>query len=143
VDLDLHHGDGVEKAFYYSDNVFTLSIHRHGAGFFPGTGAAADRGKGRGKGHCLNLPLEESRNGEDWFKVFACAFDTIVRDYDPRLIVVVCGADVLATDPHKAMNVGTKWFTEAVSRVVSSERQTVVLGGGYIKAKVPGEALIF
>jgi acetoin utilization deacetylase AcuC-like enzyme len=49
IDIDVHHGDGVEQAFYFTDKVFTLSFHNHGPGFFPGTGAANRKGEAEGK----------------------------------------------------------------------------------------------
>ena len=59
VDLDCHHGDSVEQAFAASPSVYTLSLHRFGPGFYPGTGAACARGSGAGRGYTLNLPLKE------------------------------------------------------------------------------------
>lgn len=58
VDLDAHHGDGVENAFAFSDKVMTLSFHHYQSGYFPGTGKLSDIGKGRGKYFSLNIPLK-------------------------------------------------------------------------------------
>jgi acetoin utilization deacetylase AcuC-like enzyme len=58
IDIDVHHGDGVEEAFYTSDRVMTVSFHQHGNGMFPHTGAAEDKGKEAGEGYALNFPLK-------------------------------------------------------------------------------------
>lgn len=58
VDLDAHHGDGVENAFAFSNKVMTLSFHHYEAGYFPGTGKVMDVGQGRGKYYSLNVPLK-------------------------------------------------------------------------------------
>src|SRR5436853_146334 len=61
VDIDIHHGDGVEEAFYSTDRVMTVSFHKYGD-FFPGTGAIEDCGVEKGKHYSINIPLEEGMN---------------------------------------------------------------------------------
>ena len=58
IDIDVHHGDGVEEAFYTTNRVMTVSFHRYGEGFFPGTGDLMDIGCGEGKYYSLNVPLK-------------------------------------------------------------------------------------
>ncbi len=64
-------GDGVENAFAFSPKVFTLSLHLMEPGFFPGTGAVSDVGFGKGKFHCLNVPLREGIGDEKYFHIFS------------------------------------------------------------------------
>merc|ERR1719346_214630 len=59
IDLDVHHGDGVEEAFSFTNRVATLSLHLHEPGFFPGSGAASEVGHGKGRGFAVNLPFKE------------------------------------------------------------------------------------
>jgi len=59
IDVDLHHGDGVEEAFAFTSSVATVSFHKHAHGFFPGSGASNDIGKGQGRNFSLNIPLRD------------------------------------------------------------------------------------
>lgn len=70
VDLDVHHGDGVENAFAYSKRVLTASFHQHEAGFFPGSGAVNDHGSGQGRGYAVNFPFKMNISGENYVKYF-------------------------------------------------------------------------
>lgn len=69
VDIDVHHGDGVEEAFYTTDRVMTCSIHKVGD-FFPGTGMQNDQGKGKGKGYAVNIPLKDGIADESFRSIF-------------------------------------------------------------------------
>lgn len=131
IDLDLHHGDGVEKAFYFSDRVFTLSFHKHLPGFFPGTGSLQDRGKSSGLGFCLNVPISHKISGKYFFQLFQEVFTSVYSSFDPDIIVCVCGADILSTDPNLAFNVGSKYYSECISSIVQTKIPTIFLGGGY------------
>lgn len=64
IDIDVHHGDGVEEAFYCTDRVMTVSFHEYHKNFFPGTGALRDLGAGEGLNYSLNIPLLEGMQGE-------------------------------------------------------------------------------
>jgi histone deacetylase 8 len=130
IDLDLHHGDGVESAFLFSDKVFTFSIHRHSPGFFPGTGSLEDQGKGRGLGYCLNLPISHKLTGNDLEYLFNYSFSRLIETFDPDIIVCVCGADVLSTDPHAAFNIGSDSYSKCISNILNTKIPTVFLGGG-------------
>lgn len=70
IDLDVHHGNGVENAFAYTRRVFTVSFHQYCAGFFPGTGNVSDYGFGNGKGHCVNFPYKSHIRGDLFVKYF-------------------------------------------------------------------------
>src|ERR1700677_1251897 len=69
LDIDCHHGDGVEEAFYTTDRVMTCSIHKFGD-FFPGTGTQSDVGKGKGKGYSINIPLKDGITDETFRSIF-------------------------------------------------------------------------
>lgn len=130
IDLDLHHGDGVENAFSFSKQVFTFSMHKHALGFFPGTGAFEDQGKGCGFGYCLNLPISHKISGEGFYDLFNYAFNHLLTRFDPDIIVCVCGADILPTDPHAGFNVGSEAYSRCIADIVATEIPTVFLGGG-------------
>jgi histone deacetylase 1/2 len=69
IDIDCHHGDGVEEAFYTTDRVMTCSFHRFGE-YFPGTGTQEDRGRAKGKGYAVNVPLKDGITDEAFKSVF-------------------------------------------------------------------------
>ncbi len=130
IDLDLHHGDGVENAFYYSDRVFTLSLHKFKPGFYPGSGDSQSIGRGKGIGYCRNVPIEHEINGQEYYELFQKNFSEIVTSFDPDVIVCVCGADSLSTDPHQGFNLGTIAYSKCIESLLRSEIPTVFLGGG-------------
>ena len=77
IDIDIHHGDGVEEAFYTSNRVLTVSFHKYGD-FFPGTGDIVDEGHGEGKGYSVNVCSIHFYFS--FFFTFTCTFITILGD---------------------------------------------------------------
>ena len=69
IDIDIHHGDGVEEAFYCTDRVMTVSFHKYG-NYFPGTGAKEEVGYGKGKYYSVNVPLKDGITDENYQSVF-------------------------------------------------------------------------
>jgi acetoin utilization deacetylase AcuC-like enzyme len=69
IDIDCHHGDGVEEAFYTTDRVMTCSFHKFGE-YFPGTGTQEDRGRGKGMGYAINVPLKDGLNDESFRSIY-------------------------------------------------------------------------
>jgi acetoin utilization deacetylase AcuC-like enzyme len=88
IDLDVHHGDGVEYAFAYAEKVVTLSFHVHEPGFFPGTGDGKENGKG-----VLNVPLERGTKSAVWEETVKRCVDRVWERYRPDCIVLQCGCD--------------------------------------------------
>ncbi|KAI8820820.1 uncharacterized protein EV422DRAFT_496516 [Fimicolochytrium jonesii] len=93
LDIDIHHGDGVEAAFLFSPRVFTCSFHKYDQGFYPGTGSPMVRGSGKGLHHTLNVPLKSGLRGPLFLQVFQRIVDGIMDAYTPDCIVLQCGAD--------------------------------------------------
>jgi histone deacetylase 1/2 len=69
IDIDVHHGDGVEEAFYMTNRVMTVSFHRYGD-FFPGTGDVKDIGEGEGKGYAINVPLLDGLDDDNFIEIY-------------------------------------------------------------------------
>jgi histone deacetylase 1/2 len=69
IDIDCHHGDGVEEAFYTTDRVMTVSFHKFGE-YFPGTGTQEDRGRGKGTGYAINVPLKDGLNDDSFKSIY-------------------------------------------------------------------------
>ncbi|KAK7195604.1 histone deacetylase [Novymonas esmeraldas] len=128
VDLDVHHGDGVEGAFYGNHRVMTLSLHQFGNGFFPGTGDYATRETAAS--FAINVPLPVRTGDAAYLLSFRTALSSVVHCFDPEAIVVQCGADTIAGDLIGRLCVTTLAHTQCVADVLSLERPTVLLGGG-------------
>ena len=138
IDLDIHHGDGVEEAFYTTDRVMTLSLHLYRPEyFFPGTGALTELGEGAGRGCAVNVPLLEGCTDEEYLSVFKPILDRICQVYNPGAVVLQCGADALVGDRIGAFSLTLEGHAEAVRYVKSFNLPTLVLGGGgYTKTTV-------
>ena len=83
IDIDVHHGDGVEEAFYLTNRVMTLSFHRFGD-FFPGTGSITDVGEDEGKYYAMNVPLKKGIDDDSYIRVFKTVIKYIKLDYTKR-----------------------------------------------------------
>jgi len=124
VDLDAHHGDGVEDAFAADPRVMTVSIHE--AGRWPGTGRLDDRRDGRAR----NMPVPRGIVDSEFRLLIDEAVVPIARRFAPQAVVVTCGADPLKGDPLSSMNLSNLLLWEAVEKVVVTAPRAVVLGGG-------------
>ncbi|EQC37400.1 hypothetical protein SDRG_05004 [Saprolegnia diclina VS20] len=130
VDMDVHHGDGVEEAYYYSTRVFTLSFHKYARGFFPNSGAPSRIGAGPGKHTNLNVPLDDGITNEQFLEVFELLTSTTVDVFAPTHLVLVCGVDTLGSDPLGTFNLtaeGVGWCVQVVQEL---DLPLLVLGGG-------------
>lgn len=130
IDLDVHHGDGVENAFAFTQKVFTFSIHKFEKGFFPGTGSIDTNGFGKGKFYNLNVPLKDGTNDEQFFHIFDSIYPKILQSYRPDCLVVQCGADCLSQDPLGGFNLTLKGLGKCISKILESDLPILFLGGG-------------
>lgn len=129
IDIDVHHGDGVEEAFYTTDRVMTVSFHKYGE-FFPGTGELRDTGAEQGKNYSINFPLRDGIDDESYKSVFEPVIECVVEWYRPSAIVLQCGADSLSGDKLGCFNLSIKGHSNCVSFVKKFNVPTLVLGGG-------------
>ena len=130
LDIDVHHGDGVEAAFYDTDQVLTISLHQHGHTLFPGTGFPDDMGRGPGRGYAVNVPLAPGTDDDLYLWAFMEVVPPLVRAYDPDVLVTQLGVDLLATDPLASLNLTTNGFSRIVREIKSWGFKWVALGGG-------------
>ncbi len=129
IDIDIHHGDGVEEAFYTTDRVMTVSFHKFGD-FFPGTGDIIDIGAKAGKYYSVNYPLKEGIDDKSYEKIFRPVIAKVMETFKPGAIVLQCGADSLCQDRLGCFNLTVKGHAECVKFVKSFGVPTMVLGGG-------------
>ncbi|EPZ33497.1 histone deacetylase 3 [Rozella allomycis CSF55] len=130
IDIDVHHGDGVQEAFYTTDRVMTLSFHKHGDGFFPGTGDISEVGVEKGKMYSLNVPLKNGIDDAGYAYIFKPIVQAVIENFQPTAIVLQCGADSLGCDRLGCFNLSLKGHGECVQFVKSFKIPTLVLGGG-------------
>ncbi|KOB64629.1 Histone deacetylase, partial [Operophtera brumata] len=109
IDIDVHHGDGVQEAFYLTDRVMTVSFHKYGNYFFPGTGDMYEIGAESGRYYSVNVPLKEGIDDQSY---------------------VQCGADSLAGDRLGCFSLSTRGHGECVKFVKNLNVPTLVVGGG-------------
>ncbi|GAB0098970.1 Histone deacetylase [Sergentomyia squamirostris] len=130
VDLDVHHGDGVENAFSCTKRVFCLSFHIHEAGFFPGTGSVGENGFGSGKGFTANFPYRRNISGRKFQDYFLRTSRLVRERFNPSVCVVQCGADVIAGDPLGGANLTPEDVSKCLKEVMSWDLPCMFLGGG-------------
>jgi acetoin utilization protein AcuC len=137
VDVDVHHGDGVEVMFADDPRVLTISLHESGRFLFPGTGRSADIGGPGALGSAANLPLAPGTTGSLWLEAFDHGVDPLIRAFDPDILVTQLGCDSHVTDPlaHLSLTVddmaGVYRRLHRLAHEVCDGRWVATGGGGY------------
>ena len=137
LDIDAHHGDGVQEAFYGSAEVMTVSLHETGLHAFPGTGFPSEMGYGEGVGYAVNVPMPAFAT-DDCYRL---AFDEVVaplaRAFAPDVIVAQLGVDAHHDDPQTDLGMTLPGYRDLVTRIVAladelcGGRLAALGGGGY------------
>ena len=130
VDIDAHHGDGVQAAFYDSDRVLTISLHEDGRSLFPGTGFADERGRGSGAGYSVNVALPPYTDDEAYVRAFDAVVLPTVARYRPDVLVTQQGIDPHFTDPLTHLMVSTHAREHCVRAFASMPYPWIAMGGG-------------
>jgi histone deacetylase 1/2 len=137
IDIDIHHGDGVEEAFYTTNRVMTASFHKFGE-YFPGTGDVKDKGFDAGENYAINCPLHDGMDDESFKSVFQPIIGKIMEKFQPGAVVLQCGADSLSGDRLGCFNLSLRGHADCVSYVKGFNVPVLVLGGGgYTLRNVP------
>lgn len=139
VDIDAHHGDGVQAAFESTDQVLTISIHQDGHTLFPGTGFVEETGSGEGQGTCVNVPLRPHTDDETYLWAFDQIVPPIVRRFAPDVLVTQLGVDTHYGDPLTSMGLTTRGH-EALFKAFAAltpGKWFACGGGGYNLDVVP------
>ena len=129
IDIDIHHGDGVEEAFFTTNRVLTVSFHKYGD-FFPGTGSLDDIGIDGGRGYAVNVPLYDGMDDESYLGLFKPLMRDLVEWFVPGAILLQCGADSLTGDRLGCFNLTTRGHAECVRYMKSFGIPLLVTGGG-------------
>jgi|DewCreStandDraft_5_1066085.scaffolds.fasta_scaffold00407_1 acetoin utilization protein AcuC len=133
VDIDVHHGDGVEAIFEDDNRVLTISLHESTRSLFPGPrgGFAENIGTGRGTGFAVNVPLAPATDDETWLWAFDQVVPPLLGAFKPDVLVTQLGVDTHFRDPLAHLQLTTHGFAAAVERLAAlSPGRWVALGGG-------------
>lgn len=130
IDIDAHHGDGVQEAFYNTDKVLTISIHETGMALFPGTGFEDEAGRGEGEGYSINIPMPPSSDDELFVYVFDEIVHPLIKKFRPDIVVTQLGVDHFYSDPLTHLNYTNNGFCEVIKKIKEISPRWVALGGG-------------
>jgi acetoin utilization protein AcuC len=130
IDIDAHHGDGVQEAFYHTDKVLTISLHESGRYLFPGTGFESETGEGEGKGYSVNVPMPPSSDDDLFVYAFNEVVPPLIGKFKPDIIVSQLGVDSFLTDPLAHLNYTTNGFCEVLKKMKDLAPKWIALGGG-------------
>lgn len=142
IDLDAHHGDGVERIFWDDPRVLTISVHESGTTLFPGTGFASDIGGPDALGSAVNVALPARTQGDRWLRAVEAIVPPLVREFAPDVIVSQHGADAHGNDQLTNLRVSVDHQLAAASLVrdlardVANDRWVATGGGGYTVVEV-------
>ncbi len=135
IDIDAHHGDGVQFTFYKNPEVLTISFHESGRYLFPGTGFIDEIGEGEGKGFSVNVPFEPYTSDEAFLFAFEEIVPPLAQTFKPDIIVSQNGCDSHYSDPLTHLGLTLKGYKKLVSRIhllahEVAEGKILALGGG-------------
>ena len=137
LDIDLHHGDGVQNLFYGHEKVLTISLHETGHYLYPGTGHIQELGTGSARGLSVNIPLEPFTEADSYLEAFETVVPRALEEFAPQVLVVQAGADAHFADPLGDLALTTQAFTDLYRRILAlaethtGGRVLFTLGGGY------------
>ena len=130
LDIDVHHGDGVQNAFYDRRDVLTVSLHQSGRTLFPGTGFPDEIGTGAGRGFSVNVPLPVGTYDEAYIRAFQAVAVPLIGSYDPDVIVLELGMDGLASDPLANLSLTNNTHADVIETLLTFAKPILATGGG-------------
>ena len=137
VDIDVHHGDGVQAAFYDDPRVLTVSVHQDPRTLFPGTGMPSEIGSGSAAGTSVNLALPPGTGDVGWLRAFRAVVPGAVRAFAPDVLVTQCGCDTHHEDPLANLELTIDGQRAAIAELhalaheAAAGRWVAYGGGGY------------
>ena len=149
MDIDCHHGDGVQELFYDDPNVLTISFHESGKFLFPGTGNTKEVGEGAGKGFSINFPLLPGTDNRMFRKLFRYCVPRILEAYAPDVLLTQLGVDMYFDDPLTQMGLSLSIYRDIAQTLYTSAQDycqnkwIAVGGGGYLMTVVPRAWTLF
>ncbi len=149
LDIDCHHGDGVQWLFYDDPNVLTINYHETGRFLFPGTGDVSERGQGAGKGFSINFPLLPKTPNKLYLNLFRKTAPRILEAYQPDILITQLGVDTHHNDPLTDLGLSIRVYWDLAQTMKTCAREycnnkwLAVGGGGYLMTVVPRAWSVF
>ena len=140
IDIDAHHGDGVQEIFYDTNQVLTISLHESGQFLFPGTGFPDEIGKDEGKGYSVNLPFYPYTADDVYIESFTEIVPPLIQAYDPDVIVAQLGVDTNVEDPLADFRLSIRGYLQVVELTKGLHDTHLILGGGGYNLQVVPKA---
>ncbi len=132
IDIDAHHGNGVQDAYFDDDRVLTISLHESGKTLYPWTGFENEIGEDMGAGHNINIPLPEGTDDECFNDMMDRVVTPAVKQFSPTVVVAVVGADTHRSDPLAHLSLTNNGMVKAVEKIRTYANHILMLGaGGY------------
>jgi len=130
VDIDAHHGNGVQDAFYGDDRVLVISFHQNGKDIYPWSGFENEIGEGRGRGFTVNVPLPAGTDDEIFEHAFAEIVPPLLGAFKPDVVIGELGADTHLADPLSDLNLTNLGYSRVVEKLAEMCPRLLALGGG-------------
>ena len=130
IDIDAHHGDGVQKAFYHTNQVLTISLHETGYTLFPRTGFEYEIGEGEGEGYSVNLPFPPETEDDIYVWTFEEVVPELIHAFQPDVVVTQLGVDTFYNDPLTNLHLSIFGYEKVLKRIKDLAPKWVALGGG-------------
>jgi acetoin utilization protein AcuC len=130
VDFDAHHGDGVQEAFYTTDQVLTISLHESGTTLFPGTGFETEIGSEKGRGYNVNIPFSAGTDDEVYLYAFNAVVPPLLEAFRPDIVFAQVGGDGHKDDRLAHLNLTSTGYRKAITEVRRLSPRIMAMGGG-------------
>ena len=140
IDIDAHHGDGVQEVFYKSNKVLTISFHESGQFLFPGTGFPDEMGEDEGRGYSVNVPLYPFTSDDVYIESFQEVVPPLIEAFNPDVIVAQIGADTNTDDPLSDLRLSIRGYLKVIEIINGLHKKHLVLGGGGYNLEVVPKA---
>jgi acetoin utilization protein AcuC len=143
LDIDVHHCDGVQDAFFDRRDILTVSLHESGKTLFPGTGFETEIGSGLGEGYCVNVPLPVGTYDAAYEGIFKAAVLPLIEKFAPDVLILELGMDALAGDPLAHLHLTNNVHADITEALVELNVPILATGGGgyHVENTVRGWAL--
>jgi acetoin utilization protein AcuC len=130
VDVDVHHGDALQEAYYSNDQVLTISLHEAGETLFPGTGRETEIGSGKGRGYNVNIPFRAGTDDAIYLSAFEALVPRLLTWYEPDIVIAQIGGDAHRDDHLAHLNLTSRGYSKVVSEINKLSPKILALGGG-------------
>jgi acetoin utilization protein AcuC len=132
IDIDAHHGNGVQEAFYGTNKVLKISLHESGETLYPGSGFESETGEGDGVGYNVNVPLQAGTDDEVYLLAFETLVPPLLKGFRPDIVVACIGCDTHREDPLSHLNLTSNGYKKVISIINDLSPKVLALGsGGY------------